>query len=268
VIDAARALLRAVTPGALDGRTIVSGHSQGGGAALSARALEPTYGGDDIEIAAVVAFAPGLATSDGAAAIRHAALVPLTDGGTRAILSLVLYADFANLFGVERAREPFARDLRDVVGDAIETQCIVELITTLDTRSAGYRPPALLSGLLDRDFRLAVEGCLDDTAACTADAEAWTARSAANVPHFEPGAPILQLSATEDTLQPPEKQACIRQFLVDEGVPPQTCVADGIDHMGVVPAMTPFAVEWALAVLGGASMPACPAGPELPACED
>lgn len=202
VIDAARAAIRSLTVGALDGRVIVVGHSQGGAAALAAHALWSTHDIPAIDLVAAVAFAPGLTTENMAMAVENGPFVDFDDGGIRAIFAMMLYADFANLFGQTDAREFFSPALRDPLAEAIEGQCIFDLITTLDENDGGYIAPSNLGDMIDLSFQMGVTACRNDRLGCTDQAEAFVARCDDNVLTFAPGPPVLMLTGDGDTMVP------------------------------------------------------------------
>lgn len=266
VIDAARAAIRSLTEGALDGRVIVVGHSQGGAAALAAHALWSTHDIPAIDLVAVVAISPGLTTENMAMAVENGPFVQFDDGGIRAIFAMMLYADHANLFGQAAAREFFAPALRDPLAEAVERQCIFELIETLDESDGGYLPPSNLGDMVDLNFQMGVTACRNDRLGCTEQAEAFVARCNANVLAFAPGPPVLMLTSADDTMVPPGRQACIRDALDTGGVEPHICVASGSDHMGIIVDEATFAVDWAMAVDSGEPPPSCPESGELPGC--
>lgn len=266
VIDAARAVIRSITTGALDGRVIVVGHSQGGAAALAAHALWTTHDIPTIDLVAVVALSPGLSTENVAMAVDNAPFVEFDDGGIRAIFAMTLYADFTNIFGRGDAEDFFALGVRDTLVEAVENQCIFNLIPTLDDNEPGYIPPSSLADMVDLAFKMGVSACRDDRLGCTDQAEAFVERCNANILSFEPGPPVLMLTGNADTMMPPRRQACIRDVLFDGGVEPQACVVEEIGHMEIITDQAAFAVEWARAVDNGEAPPVCPSSVELPGC--
>jgi pimeloyl-ACP methyl ester carboxylesterase len=275
VLDAARAALRAVAPGTLDGRVVLVGHSQGGGAALAAFALEADeYAVPYVDLEAVAAFAPAISIESFTDGIRHAPMVRLdTFHGQRAIFSMMLYADFANLYGEGSALDAFAPGLRDHVGSSIQSLCIDELIPALDEAASGYVVPATLGDLIDLNFQMTATSCLDDVPGCPDAMQAFVDRYAENEVTFAPGPPVLMLGGDADTVTPLARQACVRDALEHDGVEPQVCLSAEVDHFEILGDRGPFAVEWVLAALAGegagvgVELPACADGPELPGCE-
>jgi acetyl esterase/lipase len=269
VLDAGRAALRALTPGALDGRVVVVGHSQGGGAALAALAYEAdAYSVPFVDLAAAAVFSPALTLERMTDAVSHAPMVRLDSfDGQRAIFSMMLYADFANLYGEGSAVDAFAPGLRDHVGASIRSLCIEELMPAFDDSSSDYLPPATLNDLIDPNFQMTATSCVDDMPGCPDTMRAFVARYDANALSFTPGPPVLMLGGDADTVMPLARQACARDALVRDGVEPQVCLVAGVDHFEIIADRAAFAVEWVLAANEGAELPACADGPQMPACE-
>jgi pimeloyl-ACP methyl ester carboxylesterase len=266
VLDAARALLKAVNPGAVDNKVILVGHSQGGGASLNGMALVADYGAPDLELIAVIPIA-GSYQKTSAAYAMFVPDYPISggDGVTCMKVALMVYADFANLFGEARASEPFHPDLRDYLASSIQTLCVFQLADALAKSAQGYTPPNTLGELVDPAFREAVVACLTNQS-CTAEADAYVARSAANiVPIAAPGVPVLLLGGENDVQNTPENQACLLKQLQDYGLTVQACQWSGQDHFTIVEAAIGYTLEWVKAVISGQEKE-CPLGPALPEC--
>ena len=247
MIDAARAAIEALAPGSVDGRVVVSGHSQGGGASIATQALARSYGGADVDVTYAIAFAGSHRTTSAATAAL-APWLPINGaaGVTRAVTALLLYADFANLFGIERAGEPFAASVRDFLVDAIESDCIYVLTARLALSADGYEPPGTVGEILDETFRVEVADCLL-AGPCTDRAAAYIQRAAdAVIPVDAGGAPIALIGGELDVQQTPEDQACLRDTLIEQGVTPATCRIPGVDHSGLPDAGIAYAVDLAL----------------------
>lgn len=266
VIDAAGAAVRALGA-ATDGRTIVTGHSQGGHAALGAQALATTYASSGVSIEGVVSFAGPYPRASFAGAMGVPDFpIDGADGAMRAVFALMLYGDLGNLFGTARAGEAYDPLLREYLIGAIENACIFMLVPTLAEPTAGYVPPTTLGALVDPEWRTAIVDCLDGIA-CTPDADAYIARAEANVMPFDPtGPPVLLLAAGADDIEPTTSQACLRDTLVAAGVPVDACVSLDATHFTVVNEFATHSLTWSHAVLSGDPPPACPAGPALPTC--
>ncbi|MCL4235832.1 MAG: hypothetical protein KJ042_15080 [Deltaproteobacteria bacterium] len=263
VIDAARAAIRAKTPGALDGRMIVAGHSQGGGAALGTQARMAIDGEPDLSLVAAISFAGDYPDGNSANAFRLPNWPIDTGAGvTRVVVALALYAAFANLFGIDHIADAYQPDIADAVIESIETQCVFGITATLATPTADYTPPDTVGEMVEPAFREEVVDCLNDAAECTARAAAYTQWTTENdVPMDADGAPVLMLSGLDDVQRLPTEQACLYDDMVEAGIDVQSCAFAGVDHMGLPAAGIGFAIDWA--TTGGGE---CPTDDALPAC--
>ncbi|MBW2733512.1 MAG: hypothetical protein JRH20_14085 [Deltaproteobacteria bacterium] len=268
VLDAGRAAIAALAPGSVDADLVVAGHSQGGGAALSAQAFGASYGAPDVTLSAIISYAGNVTENRSLLGWQYPKLVPLLGGGgvTRAVVVLAFYSDFANLFGEARAGEVFHPDLRAFVVDAVKTKCIYGLTAALAKPSAGYVVPLTVANLVDPDLQLEMAECIRDTH-CSARAEAYVARiKASDVVPDAQGAPVLMLGGIADAQSPPEKQACTRDYLQAHGVEPLVCQYPDRTHFDIVPHSAAFAVRWVETRLAGQTPPACVHATTLPAC--
>ncbi len=262
VLDAARAGMAATNPAGLTGEVLVAGHSQGGGAALAAQALQPTYA-PELDLTGVVAFAGGLPRTDPTPGWRFPAI--RIDGGagvTRATFAIALQADFANLYGPERRGEPLHPDVREAIVAATDTRCILELTATLAAEGDGYTPPDVLGELVDPDFRLEVVGCVDGGTRCTPRADAYVDRKRAGLlrPDAD-GARVLLVAGGQDIQYTPGDAACQVEILEDARTPHTVCVDPEATHFDVVDRTVAHALGWA----GLGPEVACPDG-TLPRC--
>lgn len=241
VLDGARAVLSAL--GQPDRPVILAGHSQGGGAALNAQALATSYA-PDLNIIRVLSWAGGV-VEDGItveldpSVVGLVPLLPIEDplGTIRAVLALSFYADFALTFGEERAGEVFHPDVRDTIVEAVETRCIFDLATYLNTPSASYQPPATVAELVDPTLMDGIINCvLGDPSGCTPTAEAFVERleSRATPPTDPAGAPVLYVSGAADTIHLPQVFACNVAELESSGVSYEACLENGLDHFTVI----------------------------------
>jgi pimeloyl-ACP methyl ester carboxylesterase len=253
-IDGVRALRSMLPDARLDGRTLVYGHSQGGGVALSVAALAGEA--PDVDLSAVVAFAPGYRTLSLVSAIRlrTVALTPILRGTA----AMLLYSGLANLTpDATHWGDAIAPGIRDHVVSVVESQCYVPVLEDLDTPTADYVPPATVGDLVDADFSAAAIACAD-TGACDGLPGAWIARDAANEPHLTADSPpILVLGSTDDEAVTPGVLGCAIDRLMRDGAPPDLCITSGADHLGMVSALDTYGIEWALAASSGAERPPC-----------
>ena len=265
VIDAARALKNAVSEGALDGSTVLVGHSQGGGASLSGMAIWKTYAEPDLKLSAVVPFAGSYPKNNSAYAVL-VPNVPISGGAgvTRVVLALALYADFANMFGESRAGEPLHPDLRDYMVEEINNKCVFQLVESFVQDAPGYTVPMTLADILDPDFMAEVDSCVR-MQGCSERAEAYFQRGEDNIIPIETEAPLLIIGGENDVQNPPEKQSCLFEQLTDYGLEPQGCLFSGQDHMTIVEASVGFAIEWVKGALEGNKID-CPEQLAYPEC--
>lgn len=289
VLDAARALRRALAPSALDGRAVVLGHSQGAGAALVAEAFATSYGKPELDVVAVISFAGALPQEDGLALLRSP-WVPVFSGlfdplgANRALVTLSTFAAWAKVAGEARAAEVFHPDRRTFVSQGVARYCVGELALALQCNAwlkplgddktyaercqeAGYTPYYSLNEMLDSEILGAVVACLEQRAGCTSEAAALVALFRANAVRIDAtGANILLLAGTTDGLVTPAAVACSRDEMRAWGLAPQACVSAD-NHFNIVQNQTAFALRWAQGVLSGAAPSPCPEPTTLPACE-
>jgi len=253
-LDGARALRSLLPADRLDGGTILSGHSQGGGVVLAAAAEAASV--PDLDLRAVVSIAPGYRLFQSVDLLRFSSTALQPE--PRAAVAAALYASLANL-GDDPARygDAFAEGIRDVVTEATATLCWDDLVLALDNAADGYEPPATLADLVDPAFSESVIQCADD-GVCTALAEDWTARDAGNEPHLGPGGPpVLVIASTGDESATPGAVGCVLDRVEADGVTPDLCVYTGDDHRGLVVSSAAYAIEWALAAADGRARPPC-----------
>ena len=235
VLDGARAAqryLREARP------LVITGHSQGGAATLSAQGLAPTYA-PELTVEHAIAFAGG---TDEALELTPASApflgaIPITGGlgVNRAIWAMLVYADFANRFGEERAGDGFHPSIRDTVVASMETDCIFAMATTLATPSAGYVPPNTFGQLVDPDFLAGLQACVRGDAECTPEGMAFleqrTERGFIGVDGD--GADVLLISGSLDTLHPGTEFSCVRDAAEATGATVDACYVTGATHFDI-----------------------------------
>jgi hypothetical protein len=260
-LDAARAAREAVLGAALAPGTIVSGHSQGGGAALSAQAFGASYGDDDV--LGVVAFAPGWSydTEGLRLLVRFPGFI-LYSLANAPFPTLELYADAANYLGAGQEVDYFHPDVRAGVFAAIGSDCIVALHFSLPPLGTTF------ADVLDPDFVSTADDCFQQEAGCGPPGEEVVDRAAANIVSADSsGGPILVLQGMEDTVATPASTACIVEKLTDDGATPQVCTLADAEHSDIVGRTIAFAADWAFALAAGDSLPTCDPH-DLPDCGD
>ena len=265
-LDAARAARNAFGPASLDARVLSIGQAEGASASYAMQALNSTYAAD-VTVAGAVGYATSYPRVSYAELLRLGGVFPLVDGLgiLRTVAALVAYTDFYNLFGAARARDVFNTNVRDYVGDAVETQCFVELALTLATTTANYTPPVVIAGLIDDAFRMDVVNCLNQVP-CGADAQTFVDRAAANIVPLDPaGGDLLFVSAFGGTTPNPQEQACLLEWIEQNGPTPTECLWSGANNVNISRQAASYAVDWGIATLEGDAPPACPEGP-FPPC--
>lgn len=268
-LDAAIAARNVLDDGELTDRVLSIGQGEGAHAAYAMQALAADYA-PSVDLAGAIGYATGYPRESYAELLRAGGIFPLVDGigVLRALTALIAYTDFYNLFGANRARDVFHPDLRDHVGDAVESQCLVELALTLATEEADYQPPGVIGGLIDPTFRMEVVGCLNDNAnVCTDDAQAFVDRAEANIIGPDPdGGDLLFVTALGGERPDPQEQACLYEWFGDNGKTPDGCLWSGANNVNISRRAAAYAVQWGIATLDGDPAPACPQNP-MPACE-
>ena len=259
-LDAARALRASVTPGSLAPGVIVEGHSQGGGAALSAHAFGGSYG--DGDVIGVIPFAPGWAyETEGLWGVSHfPGLVPWY-GISAAVVTLQLYADAANHVGPGHETDYFVEDIRADVEYAIQNECVFTFMATIQALGT------TCADTLDPDFLQSVADCTDGLPACGPPGEGYLQRAEDNIVPIDPAmGPILIQQGMLDDSATPERTACIVEQLTAQGATVQVCTYGKADHFNVVEQSVAFGVDWAVALATGVPLPVCKAN-DLPACK-
>lgn len=263
-LDGARALRSLLPAARLDGGTLVEGHSQGGGIALSSAA----YSGEapDLDLRAVVAFAPQYRITSLASALGFSSL-KLTPG-LRGYAAYSLYAGLASLSpDSTHWGDAFAVSVRDYIVKATSTLCLTDLDLALTTAAPGYVPPATIGDMIDPTFAAAVTACASGKA-CNGLPGAWQKRDKANEPHLPAGSPpVLVVASTTDEQVVIGQVGCALSRIQKDGDPADTCVYEGFGHLAVVAASASYAIDWALAASGGAARPVCKGTGQPAACK-
>lgn len=257
-LDAARALRAMLPPERLTDQVFLVGHSQGGGAVLSAQALNKDYGCGG-ELAGVIAYAPGWAVSVNTLPWQFPfASTALGGGGPAALTALFLYAYHANALGEDRAGEGFPALTSANLVAAVESQCITQLAVSVPTLTVTFY------GLVEEVFRQTFVDCADG-GACEPPGDAFAQFMADNILHADPdGAPILIAQGLTDVVATAAETACIIKHLETDNAPLQVCV-DASPHTNVAQNNVAFALQWVQALTEGQDAPTC-SGVGLPEC--
>jgi hypothetical protein len=270
MLDAARALRHLLAPGITAPDIILSGYSQGGGAALSARALLPSDGSDAGTLVATAVYAP-----EWPIRLNSFRYVDMLSDPTQLTIAYGLsfssvavmrqFAYFENHVGAGMGDHAEPAAMRSGLDGAIGSQCLVGL-------GAWIQLDMLHTGdLIDDTLRTGVLACIaaeGPDAGCSGDAAAYyQALLADQLDMPGAGGPILLVQGALDQIMPPAGEAaCIDQKLVSSGVTVTPCVFSTSDHTTIMQ-QHPSGVAWAEAVLAGTTPGSCgDAGATLPAC--
>jgi pimeloyl-ACP methyl ester carboxylesterase len=198
-------------------RTVVWGHSQGGGAALWAGGIAPAYA-PDVPLAGVAALAPA---GDLPALVGNLDAVP---GGS--IFASFVVAGYASTYP-DADVEAYVRPEAQVFVREIAGRCLAE-------------PEVLLSV----GSSLAFDGSIF---ARNPAEGAFGRRLAENVPTLPVAAPLLIAQGQADALVVPERQAAYARRLCAAGQKLEYRSYAGRDHVGIVAPDSPLVpdlVRW------------------------
>ncbi len=227
VLDAVRAA-RQLNEVTLADRTVVWGHSQGGGAALWTGGIARTYA-PDVPLAGVAALAPA---SDLPALVDNLDRVP---GGS--IFASFVVAGYSSTYP-DVSVDDYVRPEAQVIVREIAARCLDE-------------PEALLSV----GSSLAFDGSIFARDPATG---AFGHRLQENVPTLPISAPLLIAQGDADTLVVPDRQAAYARRLCAAGQNLEYRTYAGRDHVGVVAPDSPLVadlVRWTADRLAGAPAP-------------
>jgi hypothetical protein len=265
LFDGARALAHLVPDGVLGDPEIALGYSQGGGIVLTAQALEQTLTGRHT-LRAVTAIAPQWPTRFGSFGYEDVLRNPdqvtgLAGLSPPTVTVLRQYGWFANHRGAAHAGDSFPAGERSDLEDEIESDCTVELGADL-----GAQQPHL-GDLVDDAFRTALLACVDGTAGCTGDAQAFYDWMRADwVTADAGGADIEIVQGLADQIMPAASEAaCDVAKLRTEGVEPTVCSDMFSTHDSILRNKIEHAVGWLEAAADGVARPSCDST-FLPSC--
>lgn len=261
-LDGARAL-RNLVPSSLTGEVVITGHSQGGHAALSALALSEEYGSGG-KVAAVVAWAPVWFSFRMAGAIfLMADDFPIADApGTNGVAIWYMYTAGELYDGPGKGLDPFQPDKRDAIKTFVEETCWSESYPALEALGT------TLNDIFDEDFVKAIVSpaalgfdCKDEEPAKSV-CERWITRFLGDRPHITGEAakvPVLLAYGGKDgTITPDQFQCGIDRLAADQANVTE-CYHPESGH-GILPALSgEHAVDWiAHVTLGTPLTTSCP----------
>lgn len=259
-LDGARAL-RNLIPGLFNDKTILVGHSQGGGTALGAFAMAESYA-PDLKIAGTAVYAPlWFSQATWAALFALANQYPIADSPTPNAVSVWYHYTHGELLdGPGHGLDPFAADKRDAIKSFVNQSCWASSYPILE--DAG----AVATDLFDTSFVKSVTQAAAFGSACKAGDDVctkWTQRYADDRPHLTGAAastPLLVLYGGQDTTIPPNRAECVFDRLTSDGANFSVCLEPAADHGGIVRKRADYVNDWiASLTLGAAAPAACPA---------
>jgi dienelactone hydrolase len=265
-LDATRAMRKLFAPTSFTNDVLAVGYSQGGGAVLSAQALEKSYGAGG-KLVGVVAFAPEWPTRDNSFGykdlLEHPADLTITKGvSSPTVAAMRQYAYFSAYAGKSDAALAFPAAARAGVESAINGMC--------QTPFGGYLQATFpkVGDLFEPAFHDALLACMNGAPGCVEPAKSYHAFLRANVLTGDPtGAPVLFVQGIADTIMPAASEAaCNLEKLHADGVVPQVCTDLTAVHTNVVSRNMDFALSWGQAILQGKAPPVCPETRGMPPC--
>ncbi len=259
VLDAARAVVEAVTPGSVTDEVIVMGLDEGGAGALGAQALAADYLGRPL--LAAVAAAPAWRVDDDdlvEAFTRPSDTYFTGDAATR--IALRMYTDgglFNGQYGETSYFHPYVAEL---ITSHILTECYDVLLGTVQFEAIYY------SEAFEENFAYTAGQCLTGGAGCAPPGEGFIDRILADrVPMDPAGGPILVVQGMLDTEITPDATACVVESITADGATVQACTLDSAGHDDTLVGLAAFILQWTEAAAVGDPLPEC-AQAELPVC--
>jgi cephalosporin-C deacetylase-like acetyl esterase len=265
MLDGARALRRLLAPGVTAPEMILSGYSQGGGAALSARALLPTDGPDAGRLLATAVYAPEwpirLDSFRYVELLRDPNQLTISLGlSFSSVAVLRQYAYFENHVGAGTGPQAMPASARSSIAGAIDGQCLVGL-------GAWIQLTMLHTGdLIDDTLRTGLLSCIDGST-CTGVAASYYQALLDDQLAIDPaGGPVLLAQGLLDQIMPPATEAaCVRDKLAAASVEVAPCVFSSADHTNIM-SHHGSGVAWVESVVDGGARAACGDNVPLPSC--
>ena len=269
LLDGARAIRALLAPGITAPQLILTGYSQGGGAALSAQALYHADGAGIGTVVATVVYAPewpiGLNSFGYANILDNPSELTIETGlSYSSVAVLRQYAFFENWIGPGHGTDSIPSQYRSGFLSAVQSQCLVGVgayiqINMLHT--SDLIDPTLSAGLL---ACIASEGPDDGCAGSAASYYAALVNDP--LPPDATAGPVLFVQGLLDLVMPAASEgACNYGKLVSSGVDVDQCVFATSDHTDIMDQHA-SGVAWAESVLAGGPRAECDQSSQLPAC--
>jgi pimeloyl-ACP methyl ester carboxylesterase len=264
-LDAARAL-RKMFPTRFNDKVVVVGHSQGGGTALAALAMNESYGSGGT-LAGIVSYAPlWLSNATWAAVDLFAQHYPIQRADLpNAVAMWYMYTQGELHDGRGHGVDAFREDKRAMVKDFVEHTCYATL---------GFGPAwgTSLKDVYDPQLMASLATPAETGGPC-ADAlcEKWKKRMNASRPHLTGSAtnvPILFAYGGRDSIIVPERMACALERLDTDHANYKLCYDEGAGHAEIVGRQADYVNAW----IGARSLgepepqPTCADHFDRPAC--
>jgi hypothetical protein len=270
LLDGVRALRAVLAPGATAPQFLLSGYSQGGGAALSAQALARADGPDLGQLVATAVYAPEWPIRTNSFGYQDILEDPtqltIATGLSRSSIAVMReYAFFENWVGAGHGVDALPAQFRDGASGAIQDLCLVEL--------GGYVQGVMLhtGDLVDDTLRQGLVACIagaGSAGGCTGNAAAYYGAMVANVvpPDPQAGPTLIVQGLLDQIMAPANEAACIDQELVAAGVDASTCVVPFADHSNIMDNHA-LGAAWAESIVDGGPRATCDQTFQLPACQ-
>lgn len=264
-LDGARALRAMLPAGLTASELVITGYSQGGGAALSAHALihaDPPGAGT---LVATVVYAPewpiSMKSFDYEAMLRDPTALTIIEGLSYSSVAVMRqYAFLEDHVGDGHGKQAVPAPFQANLETNIQSQCLVAL--------GGYIQTSMLhtGDLIDGTLRTSLVSCMDGGPGCSGDGSAYFTFLQQNLLSPDPSSgPVLIAAGLLDQIMPPAKESsCIKDKLVAAGVDVDTCVISDATHTNIMEHHEK-GLAWAESVMAGGPRTECPVV-ALPAC--
>ncbi len=260
-LDAARALKKLLSKSLTD-KTILVGHSQGGGTALSGLALSSTYA-PEIDIAGVAVYSPlWISARANGAFLLFPQTYKLGSSAVPSVILWYLYTHGELMDGQGHGGDIFLASKKDVVKTYVDNDCWARSYPDLEaagTSANDFLDPAFIQAIKNPAAGIGGDcSTSSDPALC----QKWMDRFVADWPHFTGKAaqvPILSLYGGGDETITPDIAACVFTRYKADTANYKVCFDPAGTHPSIVSLRADYVNDWIAArSLGGAEPAACP----------
>lgn len=260
-LDGARALKKALGKSLLD-QTVLVGHSQGGGTALGALTLVPTYA-PELNVAGVAVYTPlWISARANGAFLLFPNKYKIGSSAVPTVILWYLYTHGELLDGPGHGLDIFLPSKRAAVKAFIDNDCWDSTYPDLMAEGSSandFLDPAFIQAIKNPAAGIGGD-CTSssDPALC----QKWMDRFVADWPHITGAAktiPILSLYGGQDTTITPDLAACVFDRYKADGLNYKVCFDPAGSHSSIVSVRADYVNEWIAArTLGGAEPAVCP----------